>query len=76
MTDRRLAIFKTVERPGQPAATVAVNPDMVQYIYGPPGTDPGTVTIFFGENSALTVHANIDGAARLLGFAIPRNSEA
>jgi hypothetical protein len=67
MSERRLAMFAVAQANGR---TVAINPEMVQRIYGPPTVDPGTVRIFFGDDSAVSVQGDIGQVAKLLGFDI------
>ena len=56
MSERRLAIFVTTA--GQ---TVAINPDLVQCLYGPPRVPVGAVQICFGDKSTETVERSYAG---------------
>jgi hypothetical protein len=71
MSDRRLAIFVTTA--GQ---TVAINPDLVQCLYGPPSVPVGQVQICFGDRRTETVDGEIDRVAKHLGFEIARMAKA
>jgi hypothetical protein len=68
MNDRRLAIFTTTS--GQ---TVAINPDFVRCLYGPPMVADGEVQICFADKSAETVEGDIDRVANHLGFELVRS---
>ena len=71
MTERRLAIFVTTA-----GHTVAINPDLVQCLYGPPKVPVGAVQICFGDKSTETVDGDIGRVANHLDSRLQMMAEA